>query len=264
MSAVAILITATIAFSAVMAAAWLVQRVTGNDGWADVFWSFGVGTIASLAVYVSSDMVSADRKYLVIALVLIWSLRLGGHILVRTLKNGDDPRYARLRHEWGPNAASRMFFFLQSQAFAGAMLVICVYVAASRPDAELEFPDYLGALIMLVALLGEAVADWQLRKFASDPANYGKVCNAGLWSWSRHPNYFFEWLGWTSYVFIGADFDGDYAHGWLTLVAPVLMYVLLRHVSGVPPLEQHMLATRGSAFRDYQRRTSIFFPRPPR
>ena len=263
MPAVAILIIATFALSAIMAVAWLVQRATGHDGWADVFWSFGVGTVGALAVLASDDMASPARQYLVAALVTIWSLRLGSHVLSRTLRTSGDPRFAKMRQEWGALGASRMFFFLQSQAFAGAMLVICVYIAAARPDAELEFPDYLGALIMLIALTGEAVADWQLKRFARDPANLGKVCDTGLWAWSRHPNYFFEWFGWISYVLIGADFDGDYAHGWLTLVAPVLMYVLLRHVSGVPPTEEHMLATRGNTFREYQRRTSVFFLRPP-
>ncbi|KAJ8134827.1 hypothetical protein OY671_011960, partial [Metschnikowia pulcherrima] len=91
----------------------------------------------------------------------------------------------------------------------------------------------------------------------------GKICDTGFWRWSRHPNYFFEWSGWVAYVSIAADFDGDYVHGWLTLAAPVSMYVSSRHVSGVPPSEEHMLASRGQAFRDYQRRTSIFFPKPP-
>lgn len=263
MSAVSILISAAIAMSAVMSAAWVMQNTTGNNGWADVFWPFGVGVIGITAVLASNDMVSPARKYLVVALLAAWSLRLGGHIFLRTLNRHDDPRYTRLRKQWGVGANSRMFFFLQSQAFAGIILIISIYIAAARPDVELEFPDYLGALIMLVALAGEAIADWQLKRFAGNPANRGKICDVGLWRWSRHPNYFFEWLGWTSYVLIAADFDGDYLHGWLTLAAPVLMYVLLRHVSGVPPLEEHMIASRGNAFRDYQRRTSIFFPAPP-
>lgn len=263
MSAVAILIVAAVAMAAIMAAAWLVQRATGNTRWADVFWPFGVGAVGILAV-LSGDMVSPARQYLVVALLAAWSLRLGGHFLTRTLSSHNDPSYAKMRNNWDAAANARMFFFLQSHAFAGVILIICVYIAAARPDADLEFPDYLGALIMLIALAGEAIADWQLKQFGSDPANRGKICDHGLWRWSRHPNYFFEWLGWTSYVLIAADFDGDYFHGWLSLAAPVLMYVLLRHVSGVPPLEEHMLASRGNAFRDYQRRTSVFFPAPPK
>ncbi|MBQ9350059.1 MULTISPECIES: DUF1295 domain-containing protein [unclassified Phyllobacterium] len=263
MTALVILTIAAVALCGVMACAFLVQRQTGNSGWADAFWSFGVGAIGILSILFSSDMVSPARKWLVIILLALWSLRLGGHILLRTLNSEDDPRYARLRRQWGASANSQMFFFLQTQAFAGILLVVSVYIAAARPDVELEFPDYLGLVVALVALAGEAIADWQLKRFSRNPANRGKICDTGFWRWSRHPNYFFEWLSWVAYVLIAADFDGDYVHGWLTLAAPVLMYVLLRHVSGVPPLEEHMLASRGQAFRDYQRRTSIFFPKPP-
>lgn len=263
MTALVILTIAAVALCGVMACAFLVQRWTGNNGWADAFWSFGVGAIGILSILFSDDMISPARKWLVIVLLALWSLRLGGHILLRTLESEDDPRYARLRRQWGASANSQMFFFLQTQAFAGILLVISVYIAAARPDIELEFPDYLGLVLMLIALAGEAIADWQLKRFSRNPANRGKICDTGFWRWSRHPNYFFEWLGWVSYVLIAADFDGDYVHGWLTLAAPVLMYVLLRHVSGVPPLEEHMLASRGQAFRDYQQRTSIFFPKPP-
>lgn len=258
------MLVAALALCLIMAAAWQMQRSSGNDGWADVFWSFGVGIVGVGTVLLSADAVSPARPALVAALLTLWSLRLGGHILFRTLKNGDDPRYARLRREWGDAAPRRMFLFLQSQALAGSMLVICVFIAARRPGPDLDIADYCGALIMLVALIGEAMADWQLKRFGNDPSNRGKICNAGLWRWSRHPNYFFEWLGWLSYVPIATGPGGGYAYGWITLAAPLLMYVLLRHVSGVPPLEEHMLATRGQAFRDYRRRTSIFFPFPPK
>lgn len=258
-----LLLVSAVTLCAIMVAAWQTQRATSHHGWADVFWSFGVGAVGIATILLSNAMDLPERQYLVAALLAAWSLRLGSHILCRTLRSRDDPRYEKLRKEWGEAANIRMFFFLQSQALAGLVLVVCVYVAAARPATELELGDYLGVLTMLIALAGEATADSQLKRFNEDPANYGKVCDTGLWRWSRHPNYFFEWLAWVSYVLIGADFGGDYLIGWLSVAAPVLMYVLLRHVSGVPPLEQHMLATRPD-FRDYQRRTSVFFPLPPR
>ncbi|MDR6632086.1 steroid 5-alpha reductase family enzyme [Phyllobacterium sp. 1468] len=263
MSEVVMFVAAALALCLIMAAAWQMQRASGNDGWADVFWSFGVGMVGVGTVLLAAEKVSPARPTLVASLLTLWSLRLGGHILSRTLKSDDDPRYAKLRKQWGKAAARRMFVFLQSQALAGVVLVICVYIAARRPGSHLDFFDYCGALIMLVALTGETVADWQLKRFGNDPSNRGKICDEGLWRWSRHPNYFFEWLGWISYVLIATGPGGGYSYGWITLAAPVLMYGLLRHVSGVPPLEEHMLATRGKAYRDYQRRTSIFFPFPP-
>lgn len=256
-----LLLISGVTFCSIMAAAWHMQRITGNDGWADVFWSYGVGVTGVGAVLLSTAIASPSRRWLIAAMLGAWSLRLGTHILLRTLKSHDDPRYADLRKEWGHSAPRRMFLFLQSQALAGWALVVCVYIAASRQGEALDIFDYAGALVMVIAIVGESVADRQLRDFARNSANRGKVCDVGLWKWSRHPNYFFEWLGWVSYAVVAAGSLLPY--GWLTLAAPAIMYVLLRHVSGVPPLEKHMLRSRGEAFREYQRRTSIFFPLPP-
>jgi steroid 5-alpha reductase family enzyme len=115
-----------------------------------------------------------------------------------------------------------------------------------------------------MAIAGAALADHQLRRFRASPANRGKVCDAGLWRWSRHPNYFFEWLGWIAYPLIAIDITGGYPLGWVAIAGPICMYWLLRHVSGVPPLEEHMLRSRGDAYRRYQARTSAFFPLPQR
>ncbi len=122
----------------------------------------------------------------------------------------------------------------------------------------------MGLALLIVSVAGEGIADHQLRTFTGDQTNRGKVCDVGLWRWSRHPNYFFEWLGWLSYVIIAIDLTGGWWQGWLSLIGPVMMYWLLVHASGIPPLEAHMLRSRGDAFRDYMARTSAFFPRPPR
>ncbi|MEP7453015.1 DUF1295 domain-containing protein [Phyllobacterium sp. SB3] len=261
MNEVELLLVSALAFCLIMAVAWQMQRITGNDGWADVFWSYGVGITGIGALFASHDIASPIRRWLVIAMLAVWSLRLGTHILLRTLKSHDDPRYANLRKGWGKAAPWRMFLFLQSQAIAGSLLVLCVYMAAGRQGEALDIFDYAGVVVIMIAIVGEAVADAQLKQFSAAPVNRGKVCDVGLWRWSRHPNYFFEWLGWVSYALIAAG--GFLPHGWIALAAPIIMYVLLRHVSGVPPLEEHMMKSRGEAFRDYQRRTSIFFPLPP-
>jgi steroid 5-alpha reductase family enzyme len=112
------------------------------------------------------------------------------------------------------------------------------------------------------ALLGAALADEQLRRFRANSANRGKICDRGLWSWSRHPNYFFEWLGWVAFPLIALS-GGDLI-GLTAFAAPILMYVLLAHVSGVPPLEAHMKRSRGAAFEAYCARVNVFFPGPPK
>jgi steroid 5-alpha reductase family enzyme len=112
----------------------------------------------------------------------------------------------------------------------------------------------------IVSVWGEHVADRQLARFRADPVNRGKTCRAGLWRYSRHPNYFFEWLHWFTYVALAVGATAV----WYSLSGPVLMYVFLRWISGVPYTEAQALRTRGDDYRDYQRHTSMFFPLPPK
>jgi steroid 5-alpha reductase family enzyme len=117
-------------------------------------------------------------------------------------------------------------------------------------------------MVLLAAIAGEALADGQMQRFKANPANRGKVADTGLWGWSRHPNYFFEWLGWLAYPAIALDPSRPVT--WLSLVAPAVMYLLLTRVSGVPPLEEAQLRSKGDAYRAYQARVSAFFPLPPK
>ena len=164
--------------------------------------------------------------------------------------------------QWGKDAARRMFWFLQSQAAVGIVLALSIVLAAQNPNPNLRLQDLVGLVILLAAIVGEAIADRQLRAFKSDPANRNAICDVGLWRWSRHPNYFFEWLSWLAYPIIAIDFTGHNPYGWLSLAASICMYWILVHVSGIPPLEDHMLRSRGEAFRAYQKRTRAFLPLP--
>jgi steroid 5-alpha reductase family enzyme len=174
----------------------------------------------------------------------------------------DDPRYAAFAGEWGRDAPRRMFIFLQNQALGSIPLVFSIFVAARMPQAGLRTADYLGALILLVGISGEALADAQLRAFRLDPANKGRVCEVGLWRWSCHPNYFFERMGWLAYPVIALS--TGYAWGWAAVLGPAFMYWFLVHLTGIPPLEAQMLRSRGDRYRFYQSRTSAFFPLPPK
>jgi steroid 5-alpha reductase family enzyme len=244
-----------------MVAAWKIALRTERSGWIDAIWTFSVGAAGTLAALAPIPHGAfAPRQYLVAALVAVWSLRLGVHIALRTNSAGDDPRYAQLRKEWGTSYSQRLFWFVQVQAAAAVPLVLSIMVAAHNPILGLGAGDWIGAVVFGVAIAGEAAADRQLSDFRADPRNKGRVCNAGLWAYSRHPNYFFEWLIWMAYVFIAVDFAGRYPYGWLSLAGPVLMYWLLVHVSGIPLLEAHMLRSRGEAFRSYQERTNAFWP----
>jgi len=261
------LVAMAIALSALMAFAWAVQQRTGNSGWVDTIWTFSVGLVgAGSALWPLADASPNARQWLVAALVAIWSLRLGSHIALRTKETTDDPRYAAIAGEWGSDAARKMFIFLQNQALGSIPLVLSIFVAARFPSDALRVQDYLGVLILVTGIGGEALADAQLQRFRTDPANKGGVCDVGLWGWSRHPNYFFEWFGWLAYPMIAISPADPMVYPWggVTLLAPIFMYWILVHLTGIPPLEAQMLRSRGDRFRDYQARTSMFFPLPPR
>jgi len=261
-SYLAALVAIALALSVLMAGAWLVRELTGNSGWVDTVWTFAVGLAgAASALWPLADAAPSARQWLVAVLVTVWSLRLGLHIAVRTSGISDDPRYAAFAQEWGHAASRRMFVFLQNQALGSIPLVFAIFVAAHFPGERLRLQDYLGATILFLGIAGEALADSQLKQFRETPGHQGQVCDVGLWRWSRHPNYFFEWLGWLAYPVIALA--PDYPWGWASLLAPAFMYWILVHVTGIPPLEAQMLRSRGDRYRDYQSRTSIFFPVPP-
>jgi steroid 5-alpha reductase family enzyme len=260
------LIAIAVSLSVLMAIAWMVQQHTGNSGWVDTIWTFSLGLVGvASALWPIAGAAPNSRQWLVAVLVAIWSLRLGSHLAARTAGINDDPRYAAFAKEWGVDSPRRMFIFLQNQGGGSIPLVFAIFVAARFPQAGLRLQDYLGVLILLVGIAGEALADAQLKHFRSDSANKGRVCDVGLWRWSRHPNYFFEWFGWLAYPVIAISLDDPFLYpwGWATLLAPVFMYWILVHVTGIPPLEQQMLRSRGERYRDYQLRTSMFFPLPP-
>jgi steroid 5-alpha reductase family enzyme len=258
----AVTLFAGAALSAIMGGAWLIQRRTGRSGWIDTIWSFGVGTVGFVAAVAPLGPQSWGWRQLATAtLAAAWSLRLGSHIARRTAASTDDPRYRALMAEWGADAPRRLFMFLQAQAAAGVVLVIAMALAAHNPAPFPGIADWIGITILPLAVLGETVADRQLAVFRADEGNRGRVCDSGLWAWSRHPNYFFEWLGWLAYPILA--FDRTHPTSSVAWLAPICMYWVLVHASGIPPLEAHMLRSRGDRFRAYQARTSAFFLWPP-
>jgi steroid 5-alpha reductase family enzyme len=259
------LLAATVSLSIIMALAWAFQRWKNNGGWTDVWWTAAMGIVGvTLALLPFGDAWPTARQALVATLAAVWALRLGIYLAIRVSGGPEDVRYAGFREAWGPAYQGRMFWFLQIQAVAAALLVAAMFLAARNPAPGLRAADFAGALVLAVAIIGEGIADAQLRRFKSIAANRGRVCDVGLWGWSRHPNYFFEWFGWLAYPVMAIDLTGAYPWGWFALLAPLFMLWLLVKVSGIPPLEAQMLKSRKSAYRAYQQRTSAFFPLPPR
>jgi steroid 5-alpha reductase family enzyme len=261
-----LILLVAVGLSIVMALAWAYQRRVGNAGWVDVFWTAGLG-LAGVAVSLAPipGMPGlTGRQELIAVMVAVWSIRLGSYLGLRVASHAEDVRYNDFRRSWGADFQRRMFWFLQMQAAAAILLALCILLAARHPATGIRLVDWVGVAILAIAIGGEGIADAQLRRFKANPANTGGVCDIGLWGWSRHPNYFFEWLVWTAFAVMAIDFSGDYLWGWLALFGPISMYWLLVYVSGIPPLETLMLKSRGDAYRRYQAVTHAFFPLPPR
>ena len=248
--------------SLLMLLAWKVQQSSGNSTWVDVAWSFGTGAAGVALILAPPHAAPPGARAAVVAIVAaLWSLRLGIHLLRRARAGRDDPRYAALKEQWGAAYRWKMPAFLQVQALSVFLLGGVIMLAGRNPAPGFGVLDGLAVLVAILSILGEAIADLEVARFARDPANRGKICEIGLWGWSRHPNYFCEWLIWVAFALFATTGGGWF---WLAWAGPVLMYLVLVHASGIPPTEAHMLESRGEAFRDYQRRVPKFCPRPPK
>jgi len=256
----AALVFAACAMATAMSLATLIERRTGNSGWIDVVWTFGLGATGVLGALLPFGGGPIARRMLVAALALAWALRLGLHIAKRTRGITEDPRYAKLRRDWGAQADAQMARMLQMQAVASIPLALGIVLAAHNPAPTLGWRDLAGFLVFVVGIIGGAIADRQLRAFSQ--SGQGGICDRGLWAWSRHPNYFFECVLWCAYAVIATT--AAYPFGWVALLAPASITFLLLRISGIPPLEDHMLAKHGAAYRAYQAKTSALVPLPPK
>ena len=240
-----------------MAATWELQRRTRNAGYVDVVWA---GLMAASALFYSVVGVGADLPRLLVALLGgLWGLRLALHLLARVLREPEDGRYRYLRQHWQDDQR-RFFAFFMAQAASVALFSLPFLVAASNHATRGSGWFVAAVALWVFALGGEWLADRQLATFRADPGNRGRVCRVGLWSWSRHPNYFFEWLHWFAWVLLSIGSPW----WWLSLAGPLLMGASLLWLTGIPFVEQQALRSRGEAYRQYQRETSKFFPWPPR
>jgi steroid 5-alpha reductase family enzyme len=253
------LLLAGLAVSLLMWVLWALQTRTKDASNVDAAWALAIGGCALW--YAASGSGDLTRRWLAAGLIALWALRLGGHLLIdRVLTaTAEDGRYAAMRAHWGPRANAHFIWFYQLQAVVAVTFALPFLVAAHDPR-PVGLRDgfavaWWGATLALVT-----VADRQLAAWRADPANRGRTCRAGLWRYSRHPNYFFEWLHWFAYPVLAWGGPG----GPLTLSAPLLLLVFLLFLSGIPYTEARALKTRGDDYRRYQAETSRFIPWFPR
>lgn len=226
-----------------------------NNGIVDIFWAFNFLVIA-IIIWLLADGYE-PRKNVVCILAALWSLRLGFYLLKRVgshLKE-EEGRYKKLREEWND---TKFFFFFQMQAVSNVMLSIPFFIIALNPEPHMSIVEYIGAGLWCISIIGEGLSDYQLAAFKKDPTNKGKVCQAGLWNYSRHPNYFFQFMIWVSVLIFALPSP----YGWLAVICPLSIGYLIFKVTGIPMTEEQAVRSKGELYKEYQRTTSAFVPLP--
>lgn len=235
-----------------MTLGWWWQKRRDNAGIVDVLWSFGVGASAIMLCALGDGAMLP--RLVGGALGGLWGLRLALHLWHRVSREPEDGRYRHLREHWNGNQLYFWLFF-QFQALLIVLFALPFAAVAANPKASPAWA-VAAVAIWLLGAGGEALADAQLARHRADPANKGKTMRRGLWRYSRHPNYFFEWTQWFAYVALAVG-SPRFA---LACSGPVVMFVFLRWISGIPFTEQQALRSRGDDYRDYQRTTPMLFP----
>lgn len=241
-----------------MGGVWLLSRRIHNAGIVDVAWSASFTILSSLYAWLGTGWL--PRRVAVAVIASCWSLRLTLHLWqrVRRLHPAEDSRYEELRKRWAPNVEWKFLIFFEAQAVLSVMLSVPYALVTLNGRRSFGTLELAGALLWLIAFAGEAVADRQLDRFKNDPANHGRTMDLGLWRYSRHPNYFFEWMIGVAWFVIAAGSPW----GLVTIYCPLLMLHFLLNVTGVPMAEEQSLKSRGDEYRRYQRVTSRFIPMP--
>ena len=263
-----VFLTSGVAIALLMLVTWALSGVVGNASIVDLIWGLGFVLVAWAVVIrhapgpISSEL-AADRgrSMLVVGLTSVWGLRLSGYLAWRNIGKGEDYRYRAMRSRHGGN-----FFWISLGTVFGLQGVLMwivslpVQAAVAQPGADNGFGVILtlGMVLWAVGFLFESTGDFQLARFKANPAKKGKVMDRGLWRYTRHPNYFGDFCVWWGLFFIALD-----AGHWWTVAGPVVMTALLMKYSGAGLLEK-TIADRRPGYDDYIKKTSAFFPMPPK
>ena len=242
--------------SVLMIIGWLVAIKINNTSYVDVLWAYGVGVLGFSYLFLEEEKTDPNRLLVLQVLVVLWSLRLGTYLLSRCLGKPEDARYAYLREYMGKRANAGFFAFFQIQAFWVVLFASPFLILVRNPN-PLGPADFIGLTIWLTGFFGLTIADRQLARFKQSPERTrSEVCETGLWKYSRHPNYFFEWILWLGYLPMGW-----HAQERTYLIAlPFVLYLFLTKITGIPFVEARKLEASGDTYRSYVERTSSFFP----
>ncbi len=257
-----VLLTNALAIGVLMAVVWLLSLPLKDASIVDIFWGMGFVLVAWTTWWQAAG--DPARKLLIAVLVTIWGTRLSGYIAWRNIGHDEDPRYQAMREKAGPRfplLSLVRVFLLQGVV----MWIVSLPVQVGQIPAERPAPawlDFAGIAFWTVGVFFESVGDFQLARFKANPENKGQVLNHGLWRYTRHPNYFGDFLMWWGLFLIALA--ASPAANWWTAIGPFIMSFFLMRVSGVTLLEKSLKESKGPAYDDYIRRTNAFFPGPPK
>lgn len=234
---------------------WLISLLVKKASIADRMWGLGFVLVAWLSFYQSGNFNA--RKLLLSILPTIWGLRLFLHITARSWGKPEDKRYAAWRKEHGSIfwIVSLFKVFILQGFFLFGVSFVLQYGIYSSTSSNLTWLDYIGIVIWIFAIIYESIADWQLLSFKRDKQNKGKIMNRGLWSLSRHPNYFGEaLLWWGIYIIVISN-----PYGFITIFSPILITYSLLKISGVTMMESVVFSSN-KRYQEYKKKTNAFFP----
>jgi steroid 5-alpha reductase family enzyme len=252
------MLIAAITIAVVMVTTWIISILIKNASIVDIVWGAGFA-VTSWVLALSIDG-NSSRQMLLAVMVGLWGMRLALYLAKRNLGHGEDWRYKAMRKKKGKNfglISLVTVFGLQGTLMWVVSLPVILGNADDSPGVGPV--AVMGIMLWAVGLTFEAVGDFQLARFKKDPANATKVMDKGLWSLTRHPNYFGDALLWWGIGIVGAE-TGSGVFGF---IGPVVMTFFLLKISGVPMLERS-LSRRREGYADYVARTSGFIPRPPK
>ena len=235
---------------------WKLSVRKDNYSFVDVAWALSFAPVAlGYALLLDGWWV---RKVIVAFLVCGWSLRLGVYLWGRVAAHhpAEDPRYAVLRERWSDVLKSRFLKFFLAQSVLVWLLMLPVYLIARQTEVGFQPIEIAGIVLWFVALLGEGLADRQLKRFKQANSDAKAVCQEGLWRYSRHPNYFFQSLLWWALFLMATPAPW----GWTAILAPFAMLWFLLRVTGIPLTERLAVERKGKAYETYQQTTNAFVP----
>lgn len=255
MSALTLMIAGAATVATLMFVLWLIHLRTGNAAIVDAGWAGGLAILGILYAVLGGGY--RTRSSMVAFMAGIWGFRLAIYLLLtRVIGHPEEGRYQELRRQWKTNIPLKFLLFFEFQALLCVVLAAPFLIATRNSAPAISSLEWAAAALFALAMAGEITADQQLHAFKANPSNKGRTCQAGLWRYSRHPNYFFEWLIWVSF----ALFALASPFGYLGLLSPVLILYFVLRVTGIPATEAQAVRSRGEEYRRYQMTTSAFVP----